>query len=612
MPRQLHTMVAEAAALAPALAELTRASSATISVVCSDALQRMDHDQDRVVEARLPELQALAEQVQQSRGSLTQIRNELERFYEKLHTASEHIGKLQDRSNALSEHLSAQETRASTLTDWIEASMVPPSVVRLLRDTNVDQELNAWIRAICRIERTLRALNEYEATQKDAPSAGSARAQARTVAEQCKNLAISKVFPYLTRLFEPIRTSVTTSLPILQSSVLLPHHQPLYQFLALHAPRVAIEVQLSYINAARLYYETAFRRYVRELRKILQRWTEPATLTAWAYKQSSPATAQYEPERQQYAHPITDAAAVLACQSEDVNFKASPEHLFHTLALVFLDTACSEYAFLARFFSGAFDMQEPTYDASAVLSCNMLSLSAEEEQRHESIVTRESWRQVMEPVMAFLAEFYTAVLAMPGAPVQQLLTMANLMHELLQVARSRRCLIPELESVLMRHLLETWPLVAKSLDTEVDTLKTLTIGPRMGPVPRSAGGGGLLERWTGGLMTTDLMRGGQAADALQKILSAYTQFFSQVVSLTSTEQHQGMLLGGLGRIHTELARLVREYATNVYAAHQDGPSPRDMCVSMHAVLSATPDDTHAHEAAKWAELAESFSSETQN
>ena len=295
-------MEAEAAALAPALAELTRASNATISVVCSDALQRMDHDQDRVVEARQPELQALAEQVQQSRGSLTQIRTELERFYEKLHTASEHIGKLQDRSNALSEHLSAQETRASTMTSWIEASMVPPSVVRLLRDTNVDQELNAWIRAICRIERTLRALNEYEATQKDTPSAGSARAQARAVAEQCKNLAISKVFPYLTRLFEPIRTSVTTSLPILQSSVLLPHHQPLYQFLALHAPRVAIEVQLSYINAARLYYETAFRRYVRELRKILQRWTEPATLVAWAYKQSSPATAQYEPERLSLIH----------------------------------------------------------------------------------------------------------------------------------------------------------------------------------------------------------------------------------------------------------------------------------------------------------------------
>ena len=50
MPRQLCTMEAEAAALAPALAELTRASNATISVVCSDALQRMDHDQDRAVE----------------------------------------------------------------------------------------------------------------------------------------------------------------------------------------------------------------------------------------------------------------------------------------------------------------------------------------------------------------------------------------------------------------------------------------------------------------------------------------------------------------------------------------------------------------------------------
>ena len=200
----------------------------------------------------------------------------------------------------------------------------------------------------------------------------------------------------------------------------------------MRAPRVAIEVQLAYINAARLYYETAFRRYVRELRRILQRWIEPASLVASAYKHPD---AQYAAERQQYARPLTDVAAVLACQSEDVNFKASPEHLFHTLALVFLDTACTEYAFLARFFAGT-EMRLDVYDASGVPSYNLLSLSPEEERLHESIVTRESWLQVMEPAISYFSEFHDAVLTMPSAPVLQHLTISNLTQSLLSVWHS--------------------------------------------------------------------------------------------------------------------------------------------------------------------------------
>ena len=324
--------------------------------------------------------------------------------------------------------------------------------------------------------------------------------------------AIGKIYPYLVRLFEPIRTSVTTTLPILQSSVLLPHNQPLYQFLAMHAPRVAIEVQLAYINAARLYYETAFRRYVRELRRILQRWIEPASLVASAHKHPD---AQYAAERQQYARPLTDVAAVLACQSEDVNFRASPEHLFHTLALVFLDTACTEYAFLARFFAGT-EMRHDVYDASGVPTYNLLSLSPEEERLHESIVTRESWLQVMEPAISYFSEFHDAVLTMPSAPVLQHLTISNLTQSLLRVAQSRRCLIPELESVLMRHVLETWPLVAKGLDAEVDALKAVAVGARLSAAPRSSGAAGFFDRWSGLAMTTDLSRI-NASDALHKV-----------------------------------------------------------------------------------------------
>ena len=176
------------AALAPALAEATRTSGKGIAETCSDAIQRMDHGQDAVMQARMPELYALAEQVTSSRASLAKIRTDIERFHTQLHTASEHIGKLQDRSNTLNEHLSEQETNASTLTKWIEGAVIAPSTVRLLRDTNVDDNFHGWVKAVHMIEHTLRTLNEYEATQDSTATPGSARAQARDVAEQCKNL----------------------------------------------------------------------------------------------------------------------------------------------------------------------------------------------------------------------------------------------------------------------------------------------------------------------------------------------------------------------------------------------------------------------------------------
>lgn len=76
--------------------------------------------------------------------------------------------------------------------------------------------------------------------------------------------AATKLRTFFLTLFQPIRASVTTNMQILQTSVLL-KYSPLYAFLHRQAGDVALEVQRSYIGAARLYYETGFRRYSRSL-----------------------------------------------------------------------------------------------------------------------------------------------------------------------------------------------------------------------------------------------------------------------------------------------------------------------------------------------------------
>jgi vacuolar protein sorting-associated protein 52 len=51
---------------------------------------------------------------------------------------------------------------------------------------------------------------------------------------------------------------------VMQTSILL-KYRPLFGFLQRQAPNVAHEVQRSYVGAARMYYETGFRRYIRSL-----------------------------------------------------------------------------------------------------------------------------------------------------------------------------------------------------------------------------------------------------------------------------------------------------------------------------------------------------------
>ena len=57
---------------------------------------------------------------------------------------------------------------------------------------------------------------------------------------------------------------MTANMQVLQTSVLV-KYRLLYEFLQEHANDVAKEVQYFYVAAARVYYETGFRRYTRSL-----------------------------------------------------------------------------------------------------------------------------------------------------------------------------------------------------------------------------------------------------------------------------------------------------------------------------------------------------------
>lgn len=436
---------------------------------------------------------------------------------------------------------------------------------------------------------------------------------------------------------------MATSVQIHQSSVLLPNYQVLYRFLATHAPRVAAEVQRAYINAARLYYETAFRRYVRELKRILARWREPATTLANAYtidEGRSGVTAHapcgYELDRVRYAR-IDDAPrVVLAYMAEDPTFRASPENLFHTLSLVLVDNACSEYTFLARFFAGA---AAPASDAVAhgdaaqaqpPSAPSITSLSADEAEQHapNRMVTNESWRQVMEPALSYWHELWDAILQMQPMPVLELLVTASLVDALTELARARGCLSPDFESALLRYQIEAWPHVSRALDAELDAIKLVSVGERLQADAPAAKPQTLFERWGGaalGSSAVDLLtKGRNVAATLRKVRCAPTSLLmADTCALRGAvrrdcEARAGAARGvaarevrragehtdsSFGRIRVEVQRLVREYNANVWQKHPGASSdaPQSLCKDVQQQLAG-----HPKEAEAWAHFGGDF------
>ncbi|PKI85766.1 Vacuolar protein sorting-associated protein 52 [Malassezia vespertilionis] len=588
---------------AAALASL--AAQRPVQDVCKDMVAQLETRDDATWDARSATLESMARDVMQSRTLLDSMRTQLQGFHHELQSTSEHIESLQNTSSALTDRVRDEEQRASQLSQWLLAAALPPSVVRTVHTTRTSEDPSAWLDAVQQLEVHLEKMHTQFAE-----NTGSALDELAAVGEQCKRTAIAKIRPYLLGLIEPIKTSVSTTLPILQSSVLLPN-QPLYQFLAAHAPRAGAEVQLAYVNAARIYYDAAFRRYVRALKRILPRWSDGAHLVAHAWRANQE---RFAMERLKFARPSATDAPILAYMSEEPGFRVAPEHLFHTLALVFLDTACSEYAFLARFFSGT-RMHAP------VSAEQMLCVSESEAAALEANagIARETWRQVMEPVLYHFDDFRHALLGVHPAPLLMLLVSATLATRLIALAKERRCLLLELESALMRHVLDTWALIAHALDHEVEALQLLSIGKRHDATGARAAS--FFERW-GATFTTDapidlLCMSGAPPLMLRQLCDAYATKYLGVLQLHGAEiegsLQQGYVLymdsHSLVRMRKELERLVREYAENYWKVHagEDADAPRRLCEWVAEQFAPFSDTQAQQEMAHWKALAASLS-----
>ncbi|OBZ70084.1 Vacuolar protein sorting-associated protein 52 A [Grifola frondosa] len=392
---------------------------------------------------------------------LDSLENFLSTFQKDLSAVSGQISNLQDRSKDIENRLKSRKKIEKPLSNLLADLCIPPPLASLILDTNVDE---SWIPAISDFENRLDTLKVRVRVK-------AARDLAE-VAEGLRIVAATKLRTFFLSLFQPIRSSMTTNMQVIQTSILL-KYRALYAFLQRHAAGVAHEIQRAYVGAARTYFETGFRRYLRSLGWIKARTVETAnTIVAGAER--------------------------------------TLEALFRAALLVLMDNATAEYTFVTTFFAAEPRPSMHTKQSSgSVRSSVLLSptnvdfddarstpgsdfggvsprqrvtsihsvMDSEHSAKEEMAAMNATWKQIMDPVLEYCQTFVQSMLE-PPPPIIPLLTMIRLTEDVMAEVQKRDC--GPLETFIFGIRLQMWPLFQKSMAEHIDSLKKFAEGATSG------------------------------------------------------------------------------------------------------------------------------------
>ncbi|KAF9568988.1 Vps52-domain-containing protein [Agrocybe pediades] len=494
----------------------------------------------------------LHDQVQTSVSLLDNLESFLSTFQKDLAAVAGQISELQDRSKDIDSRLKTRKRIERPLSSLLSEITVPPALATTILDTNVGEP---WIDAILDLERRIN-------TTKARTRVKAARDLGEVI-EGLRIVAATKLRAFFLALFQPIRSSVTTNMQVIQTSVLL-KYSPLFGFLQRQATAVATELQRAYVGAARLYYETGFRRYARALGVIKSRTVE---------KFETLVNIQTDPsinlERLQHGK-IDGPGVTLAYMADDKTHKEHVEALLRSLLLVFLDNATAEYTFISTFFSSQKTLQPPEPQvpaSSAILSPDggtftevrsptdsdfeglrpMSSttpglggfVSFVAKSKEEQATIDALWKQVMDPVMEYCNAFVRSILE-PIPPAIPLLTMIRIAEDIVAEIQKRHC--PPGETYIFGLSLQMWPVFQKGMTEHVDSLKKLSEGTGSSYFSRSS------------TTTTDAK--------VENICAQYVVFFNSFVFLTDNES-ENMIFANLLRLRQEVGKLIIRHTSQV-------------------------------------------------
>ncbi|KAK0191124.1 vacuolar sorting protein [Armillaria mellea] len=463
----------------------------------------------------------LHDQVQTSVKLLDSLEIFLSTFQKDLSAVSGQISELQDRSKDIDNRLKSRRKIEKPLSSLIADIAIPPSITTVILDTDVGEP---WIDIIDNFER--RDVGE--------------------VAEGLRIVAASKTRAFFLALFQPIQKSVTTNMQVIQTSVIL-KYRSLFAFLQRQAPDVAHEVQRSYVGAARVYYETGFRRYARSLGWVKARSaqkSEPIT-------SSEQKTTSIDLER-------LSVRVTLAYMADDKTYTEPIEALLRSLLLVFMDNATAEYTFVKTFFPVQTSLPHlnlehtlspalsPTDNNSYAgsefgglrtpvppsISAQLASL------KEEQAATDAIWKQVFDPVLEYVQTFVRSALE-PVPSIIPLLTMIRLIEDVAAEIENRAC--PAAVTFMFGIRMDLWPIFQKVISENIDGVKKLAEG----------GGSGYFSRAVALTEST-----------VAHLCNHYIVIFNSFVALTE-QTDETMIFANLLRLRQELAKLIQRYVNQI-------------------------------------------------
>ncbi|KAG1872744.1 Sac2 family-domain-containing protein [Suillus tomentosus] len=528
----------------------------------------------------------LHEQVETSVNLLDSLESFLSTFQKDLSSVSGQISELQERSKDIDNRLKSRRRIEKPLSSLLSDLAIPPSLAVTILDTDVGEP---WIATITDLERRLDIL-KVRSRVKAARDLGD-------VAEGLRIVAATKLRTFFLALLQPIRTSVTTNMQVMQTSIFV-KYRALYVFLQRQAPNVASEVQKAYTSTARTYYETGFRRYVRSLGWIKARTPEkPESIISGNGDNGGPYLDQ---DRLAYAK-MDGPSVILAYMADDKTHEEPIEAILRSLFLVLMDNATAEYAFIAAFFRSESFAPPPAMETdSAIFSPTATLLSPDigfDDRRSNagSEIARPGfmdkterapldaiWKQILDPVLEYCKTFVTTVLE-PMPPAVPLLTMIRLTEAVITEVQKRDC--PPLENFLFTMRLQLWPAFQKIMSEHCDSLKRLAEGR----------------------ITSYFSRATSTTDAsVANICNRYVVMFNSFVILTDQEE-ETMIFSNLLRLRQELTKLIACHTENI----NDDVAKATKQSAMYEVLLQGLNGTHlsAHpksqkEIAYWAEKEE--------
>lgn len=400
----------------------------------------------------------LNEDLTQNLKEIVDFKQSLVDFQLSLNNTTEQIKILQLKSKDIDEDIYRNNYLMNELNNVIKDLTIKPKLINVIYNTDITQ-VDDWCNSVQELEYHSNKLETYHKLK--------SKNNLQLVLQSLKLKAMEKIRLKLLSSFQPFQTTSNSNIPFHQLGILL-KYAPLFGFIKRQNHELANEIERTYVNMSRGYYETCLVRYTRDILKVLPRFKELSisnSANAWESSEENDEGLILK-DRLKYST-FEGPNVFLAYQSDDPNFKLPPEALFRSLLLTFVDNACSEFTFDLRFFNE--EINNVNDKPSVFLNETEIQV-AEDKNLLKS--TQNTWNQIFEPALNQVKNDLIKIPSNTTLP-SSLFSMIRINDECHQIGLNRGCL--PIANFCSEVRLIIWPIFQREMNERVLSLHKLSI-----------------------------------------------------------------------------------------------------------------------------------------